>query len=167
MKLNSKSKILCILPKYFYGDKKRGLSIEYKILYQILKKKFKKTFFFNSYNLSYDVFDINKNLIEFSIKKKPDFIFMHQASYEIFRETLFFIKKKLKTNIINWCSDDSWRYKEFTKLILDPIDVLITTDPYSHKINIINKQGSILSNWGILKKDLIKPKMYKNEKKKN
>jgi hypothetical protein len=166
MKINKKNKILCVLPKYFYGDKKRGLSIEYKFLYQILKKNFEKTFYFNSYNLNFDVFKINNNLIKFAKNIKPDFIFLHQAHYEIFQETLFYLKNQLNVKIINWCSDDSWRYKEFTKLISDPIDVLITTDSCCHKLNKNNKQGSILSNWGILKNDLIRPKKFNNNKKK-
>ena len=60
--------------------------------------------------------------------------------------------------IINWCSDDSWRYEQHSSLIAQSFDYQITTYKSAHNNNIKNKINSILSHWGCDENFFIKPK---------
>ena len=53
---------------------------------------------------------------------------MSLATYEIYTETLFQIKHELNTVLINWCSDDSWRFEQHSGIYAPYFDVNITTD---------------------------------------
>ena len=78
----------------------------------------------------------------------PDFVFTSIASYEIYIETLKKIKHISGAKIINWSSDDSWRYDQHTKLLSSAFDILITTYKHAHENNKLSGKQSILSNWG-------------------
>ena len=123
------------------------MSPEYNAIYKPLKKKFKNLKLYDSLNLK----NINKNnleLINFCKKNKPDFLFFSVYNFEFYLETLAYLKKELGIKLINWSSDDSWRFNQHSKIISSYFDVMITTssDAYSYyKKNNIN---SILTSWG-------------------
>ena len=144
----SEKKILCAMPMYLYGDSNRGYSNEYNGIYKTLLKKFKNVIFFDTYDKTRKIYDTNIKLIELSRKFLPNLIFTSIATYEIYFETLKKIKKICGAKIINWSSDDSWRYDQHTKLIAPGFDVLITTYKSAHKKNLDFGKNSILSNWG-------------------
>ena len=60
--MNNINKILCVLPKYSFGDIKKGISPEYNAIYKPIKKNYKKVYFFNSLG-SKNLKKINKDLI--------------------------------------------------------------------------------------------------------
>ena len=68
-------------------------------------------------------------------------------TYEIYLETLLEIKKNINCKIINWSSDDSWRYNQHTSLLLNGYDVSITSHWQSHLKNK-KKLNSIYTSWG-------------------
>ena len=141
-------KILCLMPKYLYGDIARGLSNEYNAIYKTLSKKFKNVTFFNTFNKNINIYDLNINLVNLVENLMPDIIFTSLTSYEIYLETLKIFKKISGALIINWSSDDSWRYNQHTKLIASAFDILITTYKHAHENNLKLGKHSILSNWG-------------------
>ena len=138
---------LCILPKYLYGKKKLGLSPEYNALYLPLKKKFKNIQFINSLE-SKNLKRLNKKIINFCKKNKPDYIFFSIYHYEIYLETLFFLKNNLNIFLINWSSDDSWRFFQHSKILSNFFDCMITNSFLAKKFYENNKINYILSSWG-------------------
>ena len=72
--MNRINKILCVLPKYSFGDIKKGISPEYNAIYKPIKKNYKNVNFFDSlryYNLKKNNLDLLK-----AVKRlKPDIIF--------------------------------------------------------------------------------------------
>jgi len=153
-----KTKIICALPKFSYGIQNRDYSTEYQSFYPEIKKKFNNTIYFNTLDRDISIEDMNKKFLEICLKFKPDYIFMSLANYEIYIETLVMIKKSIKTVLLNWCSDDSWRFKEHSKLYGRFFDYSITTDKNAYFKYKQNKIDAILSNWGCPNKWLNKTK---------
>jgi len=157
-----KIKIICALPKYSFGVQDRDYSTEYQSFYPEIKKKFENTLFFNTLDKGVSIEKMNKNFLDLCLKFKPDFIFMSLANYEIYIETIVLIKKKIKTILLNWCSDDSWRFEEHSKLYGRFFDYSITTDKNAFVKYRLNKINALLSNWGCPDKWLNKPKKSYN-----
>lgn len=134
--------------KHQFGDQTKPLSAEYNGIYKSLKKINKETYFFETHNRKKTIYENNLLIIKKVRKIKPDIIFCHQSSYEIYRETLVILKKICNPTIINWCSDDSWRFKQQSFLIAKNYDYMITTYSYAHKSYIEMNTKSILASWG-------------------
>ena len=150
-------KILCLLHKHQFGNAAFPISVEYKLIYKTLKKINKNTFFFDTHKEK-SIHLSNLKILECVKKIKPELIFCHQSFYEIYSETFNTIRSICSPLIINWCSDDSWRYKQHSSLIAESFDYMITTYKSAHKNNLRNKINSILSNWGCDENFFIKPK---------
>ena len=117
-------KILCLLHKHQFGDAQFPISVEYNAIYKTLKTINKKTYFFDTHKQN-DIFLNNISLLKFVKKIKPEIIFCHLSSYEIYSETFEIIKSICSPTIINWCSDDSWRYKQHSVLIAKSFDLMV------------------------------------------
>jgi spore maturation protein CgeB len=139
-------KILCLLPVYNYNDKSRGHTAEYSLIYRSLKKKYNRTNLIDSSSYS-KIEDLNKDVLKKVKKINPDILFTCVYSYEIYLETLFEIKKNEHCKIINWSSDDSWRYNQHTSLLLEGFDIAVTSHWKSHLKNK-KKINSIYTSWG-------------------
>jgi len=145
--MNKIKKILCVVPKYSFGDFTKGISPEYNAIYKPIKKNYKNVYFFNSLS-SNNLKKINKDLINKVKKIKPDLIFFAISSYEINIETLIEIKKKNRCLLVNWCSDDEWRYNQHSRFFSPYFDCMITTCKKAKKKYLAQKKFSILSHWG-------------------
>ena len=141
-------KIIFAASKYAFGDVKRDFSTEYQSFFYALKKRYKSIHYFNTYNKTQSIKNINKKFLKYCIKNKPDYIFMSLATYEIYIETLVQIKNELNTVLINWCSDDSWRFEQHSGIYAPYFDVNITTDFDAYNKFKKFKTFPILSNWG-------------------
>jgi len=150
-------KILCLLHKHQFGDINYPISVEYKLIYETLKKINKNTFFLDTNDEKY-IYLNNVKILNYVKKIRPEVIFCHQSSYEIYSETFDIIRSICSPIIINWCSDDSWRYKQHSALIARSFDFLITTYQKAHNNNNNNNINSILSNWGCADNWFIKPR---------
>jgi spore maturation protein CgeB len=156
--INKHTRVMCVLPKYSFGDKNREYSTEYQSFYYSLKKKFKKFYYFNSLKPRNSRDALNSSLLKECEKFKPDCIFFSIAFNEIYIETLIKIKKKNRVLLLNWCSDDSWRYKEHTRFFSNYFDYMVTTDLDVHKKYKESGVKSILTSWGCPDYLIQKPK---------
>ena len=148
--MKPKISILCVLSKFNYREKNKGTSAEYNIIYLPLKKKFKKSIkFINSADNKYkEIKQLNEYLINCVKKNKPKYIFLSINTYEIYLETLIEIKKICNCKIINWFTDDSWRYEERSIFYLQYVDFAITNHFISHIKNKKKGVNSIFTGWG-------------------
>ena len=110
--------------KYQFGDPRYPVSVEYKAIYKTLKSLNKRTFFFDTHDQK-DIFLNNIKILDFVKKIKPEIIFCHLSSYEIYSETFATIRSICSPIIVNWCSDDSWRYEQHSALIAKSFDLMI------------------------------------------
>ena len=153
-------KVLCAFGEYNYGEKVRGHSYEHSNFIPGLKYLGHDVVFFDILGRNkYSSFtELNYEFIKTVIEEKPQLILFSLMWYEIWGETIELIKKYCNVVTINWCADDSWKYKEFTRLNAKYFDYCMSTydEIYSlaEKDNITN---IYLSQWAANPYDLNKP----------
>ena len=146
--MKNKTSILCIMPKYTFGQRERGLSPEYKAIYSTLKHNNYNVEYYDSLKFKGDISKINSILLKKLKKKKFDILFFSLSHYEILIETLVYIKKKYDTKLINWFSDDSWKFNQYSKYYSKYFDLVISNSQIAKNYYDKNFTPSILSNWG-------------------
>jgi len=143
-------KILCVFGKYQYGDPSRGIGTEFASFVPALITLGHEVIHFESWDrLAYPNYGaLNRALLETVKVETPDIMLAVQMNYEIFIETLLFIKKETKTATICWATDDSWKYREVSRFIGPAYHGMITT--YSEVIPKYHSDGItevLLSQW--------------------
>ena len=142
-------KILCVFGKYNYGDPKRGEGYEYKNFIPALKRLGHEIIHFDSWDKQlYNNFaELNKNLLCVAEKEKPDLVFCVHILYEVWIETIEILRGWGQC-VVNWSTDDDWKYEQFSKLLAPHYDAFATTYPHIyrqyHKDGIENV---ILTQW--------------------
>lgn len=153
-------KILCVFGQYQYGKKQRGISTEYFSFVPALEDLGHEVVLFDSWDktLHTNFIELNKALIEVVKNENPDIIFSVQLGYEIWLETWDYIRAHSHSKTLNWCTDDSWKYKEHSKFIAPYFDLMVTT--YKEFLPLYAKldTNAILSGWGCPIQWVKKPK---------
>lgn len=124
-------KILCVFGQYNYGDKARGAGYEYANFIPALRNLGHEVVFFENLNKSayHDFADMNRKLLQMVEREKPDLIFCVLITYEIWLETLQLIREGSDAALINWATDDSWKYEQFSRFVAPAFDLYATTYP--------------------------------------
>ena len=144
-------KILCVFGKYQYGKQERGINTEYFSFIPAFESLGIEIVFFDSWDktLYEDYVDLNQQLIKMVGKEKPDIIFCVQFLYEIWTETWDYVRANFTCKTVNWCTDDSWKYKEHSKFFAPHFDLMVTT--YEEFLPKYAAQGvnALLSSWAV------------------
>lgn len=124
-------KILCVLGEHNYGDSSRGECYEYVNFLPALRNLGHELVFFESFNKrAYSGFpELNQKLLETVRDEQPDVIFCVLLGYEIWLETLQLIRAGTRALIVNWSTDDSWKYEQFSRFVAPYFDFYVTTYP--------------------------------------
>lgn len=122
-------KILCVFGEHNYGDPSRGQGYEYANFIPALERMGHAVVFFESLNKTrYSGFpDLNRSFLSAIEQERPDVVFCVLMAYELWTETLEMAKEIGKTVLINWSTDDSWKYRQFSRLIAPSFDLYATT----------------------------------------
>lgn len=142
-------KILCVMFKYDYGKKERGLSFEYNTFYKFFKKSGYEVAL---YDLAEEIKKIGKKRanikLENILKRKIyDIAFCVPFTYQL-DPSIFNSNSSGRTPLIAWMSDDRWRWESYSKKICWMFDYVITTDPNAlEKYKKIGYKNAMLSQW--------------------
>lgn len=153
-------KILCVFGEHNYGDPNRGVGYEYTNFIPSLRRLGHDIVFFESLDKSkYDNFsDLNRQFLTSIEINKPDLIFCVLMNYEIWTETLTMVKNETDAVIINWATDDSWKYEQFSRFMVPYVDWYTTTYPdaveksFRHGYNNV-----VLTQWAANTDNLSEP----------
>ena len=154
-------KILCVFGRHNYGDSARGEGVEYTHFLPALRALGHEVFFFESFaRAGYaDFASLNRALLEAVEERRPDLVFTVLMLAEVWLETIGLIRRT-GCKVLNWSTDDSWKYREFSRLIAADFDLYATTssDAFSWYgrdgiRNIAQTQWAASSIW------LTKPKL--------
>jgi spore maturation protein CgeB len=143
-------KILCVFSQYNYGDPRRGESYEYFNFIPALRRLGHSISFFESWNRSgYRNFrELNDALLKKVEQERPDVIVSVLVHYEIWQETWRILRDSGMVATINWATDDSWRYAQFSRWVAPGFHAFSTTYPSAyqryHEDGIFNV---ILTQW--------------------
>lgn len=123
-------KILCVFGQHNYGDPARGEGVEYTHFLPALKALGHEVFFFESYSrVGYrDFTELNRSLLETFERLKPDLVFTVLMIAEVWLDTVGLLRRA-GCPVLNWSTDDSWKYAEFSRLIASSFDLYATTCP--------------------------------------
>jgi spore maturation protein CgeB len=120
-------RILCVLGKHAYGQESRGLGYEYVSFTPALKNLGAEVAVFDSLDrASYAGFpDLNRDLLARALHFRPDVILFVLMHFEIWTETLDLLRQQAA--LIHWATDDSWKYRSFSRFLAPHFDIHATT----------------------------------------
>ena len=70
---------------------------------------------------------MNMALVRSVAQVKPDVIFLVLMGPEVWTETLDLIRSYSPAAVVNWGTDDSWKYAQFSRFIAPHVDLHVTT----------------------------------------
>jgi spore maturation protein CgeB len=116
--------------------------------------------FFESFNRNTykDFADLNRQLLEKVQAEKPDIILFVLMGYEIWLETLQLLREGSNAILINWSTDDSWKYEQFSRFVAPVFHVYATT--YSTALEKSKRDGMgnfVLTQWAANSENLAEP----------
>ena len=122
-------KILCVFGEHNYGNPSRGQGYEYANFIPALQRLGHEVVFFESLDKTrYTGFtDLNRSFLSLVERERPDIVFCVLMAYELWIETLEMARDISTAFFINWSTDDSWKYRQFSRLIAPSFDLYATT----------------------------------------
>jgi spore maturation protein CgeB len=123
--------VLCIFGQHNYGDPNRGEGYEYSNFVPTLRRLGHEVLFLESRNRTcYRNFrELNAALLDTVEQNRPDVVFAVLVHYEIWLETWEILRDAGVAATVNWTTDDSWRYDQFSRLVAPAFHAFTTTYP--------------------------------------
>lgn len=152
-------KILCVFGEHAYGNPARGEGPEYANFLPAFRRLNHQVSFFESLSRKpyADFSRLNQALLQRVEETSPDVVFCVLMHYEVWLETVRIIRGS-GAWVINWSTDDSWKYPMFSKLIASEFDVFVTT--YPQMVDRYHQDGInsvYLSQWAANADTLLPP----------
>jgi spore maturation protein CgeB len=141
--------ILCVLGQHGYGDPARGEGYEYVNFLPALRRLGHQVSFFESFSRGpyADFAALNRTLLRRVEETTPDVVFCVLMQYEVWIETMRLIRKS-GSLLVNWSTDDSWKYEMLSRFIGPEFDLYVTTYPNVVASYQRDRIGSVyLSQW--------------------
>jgi spore maturation protein CgeB len=153
-------KILCVFGAHNYGVPSRGQGYEYTNFIPALRRLGHEVAFFESLNKKRysDFAELNYEFLKAVEGEKPDIILCVLMTYEIWTETLSLVKNNSDSILINWSTDDSWKYEQFSRFVSPCFHLYATT--YSSAILKAQKDSYsnfFLTQWAACAEKLAEP----------
>ncbi len=153
-------KILCVFGKHNYGDPSRGESYEYVNFLPAFRHLGHEVVFFDSLGRDTyrDFAELNRRFLECVLTEDPDIIFCSLMHYELWTETLRLARDTTHAILINWSTDDSWKYSQFSRLVAENFHIYATT--YKTAMASAARDGHrnfVLTQWAANSGNLLQP----------
>jgi len=123
-------KILCVFGEHAYGDPGRGEGYEYTHFLPALRRLGHDPVLFDSFSRAgrASFAALNRDFLRAVETHSPDLVFCVLMQYEIWLDSIALVRAA-GVPVVNWSTDDSWKYARFSRLIADAFDVYATTAP--------------------------------------
>ena len=152
-------KILCVLGRHAYGDPLRGEGYEYVNFLPAFRQLGYDVSVFESFARDPypDFAALNRALIQRVEETAADVVFTVLMQYEVWIEKLRLIRGNGVT-LVNWSTDDSWKYRMYSRFIGREFDLFVTTYPdLLEKYRADGIAAARLSQWGANSETLLQP----------
>jgi spore maturation protein CgeB len=122
-------KALCVLGRHNYGDAARGDGYEYVNFLPALRRLGYEPVLFESLDRSAyrDFAHQNRAFLETLEREQPALVLSVLLGYEIWTETLDLARRHCAALFVNWGTDDSWKYEQFSRHVSPHFDAWGTT----------------------------------------
>jgi spore maturation protein CgeB len=154
-------RILCVLSKFAYGKPERGENYDYVHFLPALERMGHEIGFFDSGDRSLynDFSELNAALLAHVDRFRPDVIFCVLMHYEIWIETLDLIRNNSPAAIVNWGTDDSWKFTQASRFFAAHVDLHVTTSRMAENRALSAGLANVmLSQWAASTGDLAEPR---------
>ncbi len=152
-------KILCVFGQHNYGDPARGECHEYCNFLPVLRRLGHEVELFDSFSRSIhaDFAALNRSLLETVERFRPDMLFCVLLDYEVWLETLALIRNS-GVCLVNWGTDDSWKYAQFSRFVAPSFDLWATTSNAAWQTAQRDGYNNFfLSQWAASAANLVEP----------
>jgi spore maturation protein CgeB len=152
--------VLCVLSRYAYGKPERGENYDYVHFVAAFERMGHNVDFFDSGDRSLygDFADLNMALLERVASRRPDVIFCVLMHYEIWFETLDLIRNQSPALVVNWGTDDSWKFTQASRIFAEHVDLHVTTDLLTAEVAPSKGLNNVfLSQWAASAATLAEP----------
>jgi spore maturation protein CgeB len=124
-------KVLCVLGRHNYGNAARGLGYEYVNFLPALQRLGYEPVVFESLDRgAYRSFaELNADLLGTVQRLRPELVLTVLLQYEVWTETLDLIRANTPALLVNWATDDSWKYPEFSRFLAPHFHAWASTSP--------------------------------------
>jgi spore maturation protein CgeB len=122
-------RILCALGKYAYGEAARGEGYEHANFLPALGDLGHEVEVFDSLDRSAhaDFTSLNRAFLDRVERFRPDLVLCVLMHYELWTETLDVVRRTSAAALLNWGTDDSWKYAQFARFLAPHFDLYVTT----------------------------------------
>ena len=153
-------RILCVFGRHNYGDPIRGDGYEFTNFLPALQALGHEVSLYDSWDRSAycDFADLNRAFLHRVAQEQPDVIFCVLLGYELWSETLDLVRSRGSVAIINWGTDDSWKYEQFARFIAPHLDCYATTYPEAFgKARQNGLDNFVVTQWAASRDRLAEP----------
>ncbi|MFM9882702.1 MAG: glycosyltransferase [Burkholderiales bacterium] len=122
-------KILFVSGRHLYGDPHRGDGYEFANMLPALRTLGHAVVHFESFDrrAHTDFASLNAAFLQAIERERPDIVFCVLTGYEIWTESLDLVRASSSATLVNWGTDDSWKYDQFSRYIMPHVDCYATT----------------------------------------
>lgn len=121
-------RILCVFGRHAYGDAARGEGYEHAQFLPALRRLGHEVTLFDSFTREgrQSFAQLNRALLETFAGVAPEAVFVVLVQYEVWLETIG-LMRGAGARVLNWSTDDSWRYPSFSRLVAPAFDLYVST----------------------------------------
>lgn len=124
-------KVLCVFGRHQYGDQGRGEGTEYCAFIPALRALGHEVIHFDSWaRAKNDYAALNRDLLETVERERPRVVLIVHLLFEIWTETLDILRNRGDVATVSWSTDDSWKYRKFSRFVGPHYHAMTTTYPY-------------------------------------
>lgn len=141
-------KVVALLLKYDYGLPARGDSGEKAIILPALESAFDEVrpYWLEEHGYPGDLEALQRGAVDFARAERPDLIYLMLMRYEIALSTMDELRKI--ATVVNWFSDDQWRFEDYSRVVAPHLSWALTTDKYAlPKYEASGCRNVILTQW--------------------
>jgi len=122
-------KVLCVFGRHNYGQPARGIGYEYANFVPALEHLGHEVVFFETFDRAAwsDFPALNRALLETTQRAQPNVALFVLMGYEVWAETLDLLRAPGGPALVNWSTDDTWKYEQFSRLVAPHFDLYVTT----------------------------------------
>ncbi len=143
-------KILCVLSRYAYGQPDRGENYDYAHFVPAFARLGHEVEVFDcgARDPYADFAEMNAALLAKVNAFRPDVMFCVLMHYEIWMETLDLIRARTPIRVINWGTDDSWKFMQASRFFARHVDWHVTTDAVAtERADALGLDNVVASQW--------------------
>lgn len=124
-------RVLCVFGEHSYGRPDRGQGLDYPGFAPALRQLGHEVLFLESWNRTcYSGFrELNEALLRTVERHRPDVVLAVLIHYEIWLDCWEILRDSGLTATVNWTTDDSWKYDQFSRLVAPAFHAFTTTYP--------------------------------------